>query len=308
MSVFLNNELELRPGWRFATYTMTYIVLFLAASAAMSVLIPGPVDFGQPRGLALGALTFLPPAVLAFLFMLRFVDRTPAAAFGVTLHERWRRDLGAGLIVAGGMMAVFAGMAGILSDWGAAAPASPDASWQSVLLTAALLGVAAANEELVYRGYPLQALIAAVGPAAAVGLMSALFGLGHHLNPNATWLGTTNTFLAGVLLSVAYLRTRSLWLPYGIHIGWNLLLGVVFGLPVSGVRLHSVWSTQVDGPQWLTGGPFGPEGGVLATIAIIAAAVFLIRTPWVEVSPGVRAALAPGGVREAGREPSGFNE
>jgi len=65
-------------------------------------------------------------------------------------------------------------------------------------------------------------LMAGVGPFPAMVVVSAAFGLGHHMNPNASWLGTANTFLAGIRLCLAYVRTRSLWFPYGIHIGWNL--------------------------------------------------------------------------------------
>jgi hypothetical protein len=272
VSVFLTDEIELRTGWRFAAYWMTYIILFLATSAAMSEIIPGPVDFGEIRGLALSTLTLLPPAALTFAFMLRFVDRRPAAVFGVTLHEGWSRDLAVGLTIAAGMVVVYTAGAGLLSGLGAD---RTGLSGSGIALTVILLSIAAASEELVYRGYPFQILIQATGPFAAVFLMSAAFGFGHHFNPNATWLGTFNTFLAGVLLSLAYLRTRSLWLPYGIHIGWNLAIGVGLGLPVSGVRLDSIWTTSVGGPSWLTGGSFGPEGGILATIVIIGAAAFL---------------------------------
>jgi len=121
--------------------------------------------------------------------------------------------------------------------------------------------------------------------------MSALFGLGHYQNPNATLPGTLNVCLAGALLSVAYLRTRSLWLPYGIHLGWNLLTGLLVGLPVSGVRIASVWRIETEGPPELTGGAFGPEGGLAATVAIIAAAVIVGSTKAAGVSPEVREAI-----------------
>lgn len=295
MSLFLNENLEMRPGWRFATYTLAYVLVLMLSGAVMSELVAGPVEVGQPRGLALVVLTFLPPAVLAFVFMLRFVERAPRTAFGVTLHEGWSRDLSVGLVIAAGMVLIYAASAGLLAGIGP--PGGPAHSqetipWGNVALTVVLLAVAAGSEELVYRGYPLQALMEATGPSPipAVLAMSALFGLGHHLNPNATWLGTFNTFLAGILLSIAYLRTRSLWLPYGLHLGWNLGTGVLLGLPVSGVRLSSLRDLGVGGPRWLTGGEFGPEGGILVTIAIIAAAVFTGTTPRLGISPSIRAA------------------
>jgi len=299
--VFLNSEIELRPGWRFFAYVLTYVVLFQASGALMSVLIPGPVaDFGQLRGLALSTLTFLPPAVFTFWFMLRFVDRSPPAAFGITLHEGWVRDCGVGLATAAGMVLVYLGGAAAASS--TVVHGASTGSLPAIGMTIVLLVVAAASEELVYRGYPLQVLLKATGPSPVPGvlLMSAVFGLGHYLNPNATWLGTFNTFLAGVLLSIAYLRTRSLWLPYGIHIGWNLGVGVVLGLPVSGVHLSSILETGVGEPDWLTGGGFGPEGGILATVAIIAAALVVARTRRVGISGTVRRAR---GRKSAGKSP-----
>jgi hypothetical protein len=298
----LDSDLELRPGWRCLAYLMVYVVLFLATGAVMSEVIPGPVDFGGLRGLALTTLTFLPPAVLALVFMLRFVEARPAAAFGVALHERWGRDLGLGLLVALGMGVVYVTAAGALA--GVGTQAAEESSGREIALTAAFLSVAAASEELVYRGYPLQMLMRAAGTAPAVLCISAVFGLGHHLNPSATWQGTLNTFLAGILLSLAYLRTRSLWLPYGIHVGWNLASGILLGLPVSGVGLASIGTTEVGGPRWLTGGSFGPEGGILFTVAIIAAAVFIGTTGRVEVSPTVRTALLPA-ARGRGRGSAG---
>ena len=288
MTVFLNDETELRSGWRFATYVMVYVVVFMVTGAVISEVMSGPVDFGGVDGLLLTIMTFLPPAVLAFLFMLRFVERSPIAAFGVTLHEKWGRDLAAGLILALLMAGVFATGVILLGGW---TYDTPVGMWPTIVITTGLLAIAAASEELVYRGYPLQALISAVGPIGAVIIMSSLFGLGHLFNPNATWLGTLNVCLAGALLSLAYLRTRSLWLPYGIHIGWNLLTGVVLGLPVSGVQLNSIWRIDPDGAEWLTGGSFGPEGGILATIAIIAAAVLIGTTRRVDISPTLRVAL-----------------
>jgi hypothetical protein len=289
VSVFLTDEVELRSGWRFAAYVMAYVAVYLATGAVTAEVMSAPVDFGGVQGLALGVMTFVPPAVLAFLFVLRFVDRRPARAFGITTHERWGRDLVMGVLVAVVMTGVFAIGAVLLGAW-TPDPTSSGAQ-STILITIGLLAIAAATEEFVYRGYPFQVLIIAVGPLGAVAIMSTLFGLGHYLNPNATWLGTLNVCLAGALLCLAYLRTRSLWLPYGIHIGWNLLTGVLLGLPVSGVRLASIWRVDTGGAEWLTGGSFGPEGGILATIAIIAAAVVVGTTHQVEISPTLRVAL-----------------
>jgi hypothetical protein len=90
------------------------------------------------------------------------------------------------------------------------------------------------------------------------------------MNPGATSIGLVNTVLIGVVLAIAYLRTRALWLPWGLHFGWNAALGLLFGLPVSGLRLFNVVDrTSVSGPRWLTGGSYGPEASVPGAIAVV---------------------------------------
>src|SRR5205823_1594150 len=104
-----------------------------------------------------------------------------------------------------------------------------------------------------------------------------LFGAMHMKNPVSSTLGTLNTIVAGILLSLAYVRTRSLWLPYAIHVGWNVGLGFVFGFPLSGVDIASLWTTGVAGSDTILGGDYGPEGGLLATFIFGAAAVLVER-------------------------------
>ena len=112
-----------------------------------------------------------------------------------------------------------------------------------LLLSGALL------EEAMFRGYPFQRLVEAVGPVWAVVALSALFGAAHLGNPNASGVlswAFLNTIAIGVLLALAYLRTRTLWLPFGIHFGWNFALGFVFGLPVSGMNTFRRDRTRLD--------------------------------------------------------------
>ena len=112
----------------------------------------------------------------------------------------------------------------------------------------------------MFRGYPFQHLEQGIGAIGAIAVFSVLFGAVHLANPGASLWGLVNTILIGVLLAISYLRTRALWLPWGIHFGWNFALGVLFGLPVSGLRLFNVVvRTTVSGPNWVTGGSYGVE-------------------------------------------------
>jgi hypothetical protein len=95
--------------------------------------------------------------------------------------------------------------------------------------------------------------------------------------------------LVGVPFSIAYLRTRSLWMPVGMHFTWNYVQGFVFGLPVSGYAFpHSLLQVQVRDAPWLTGSDYGPEGGLLSTVAIVGAGVFLFLSPRVKMSAKMR--------------------
>jgi hypothetical protein len=106
-------------------------------------------------------------------------------------------------------------------------------------------------------------------------LSSAIFGGLHLTNPNATLAGAGGVLLAGVFLAFAYLRSGQLWLPIGLHTGWNLFEGLVFGFPVSGLESYHLVRIVVAGPERWTGGRFGPEAGLVALPALLLG-VFLV--------------------------------
>jgi len=141
------------------------------------------------------------------------------------------------------------------------------------LIVILLLAFGALLEELGFRGYPFQRLLESVGPVWAILLFSVLFSAVHLANPANegfwTW-SFANTLLVGVLFAVAFLRTRSLWLPIGIHFGWNLFQGTVFGLPVSGIQDFSVIVRSVlRGSHVLTGGAYGPEDSATCAVVLL---------------------------------------
>jgi membrane protease YdiL (CAAX protease family) len=160
-----------------------------------------------------------------------------------------------------------------------------------VTLTSLLILVPmAVLEEVAVRGYLLQTLNRSVGRWGAVLVSSALFALLHAANEHANQhpLAILGIFLAGVYLGSAYLITGNLWLPIFIHIGWNLMEGPIFGLPVSGNPMPiSILQTSDTGPQFWTGGPFGPEGGMLLCLlmGVHLAALWAMR-PVLSGKPG----------------------
>jgi membrane protease YdiL (CAAX protease family) len=275
VNIFLNDSHQLRSGWKFATYVVFFLLIWVATATALTLAVASARTDLLENQLVLFALTeiaLLVPAVVAMLLIIRFVDHRPLKTFGVGFLPYWRQHLVLGLGIAAAMLVILVTacyLLGFVSMRWTAGQVSP----LILLATFAFLALAAAVEELVFRGLPLQLLIDGVGEWPAIIAMSVLFGALHLDNPNATWLGMLNTVLAGILLSLAYIRTRSLWLPYGIHLGWNAGLGFVLGFPLSGIDLASIWTTGIAGSDLILGGGYGPEGGMLATFLFGAAAV-----------------------------------
>ena len=280
MSIFLNSKHELRSGWKLAAYVGFFLIILTGAGLAVSMAVSGRAASGLVQSqvglLALNGITLFVPAVGAMWLTVRFMDHRPLRAFGIGFVPGWQRYFSFGLGVAAGMLLVLIGGCyafGYVSMHWTGGQVSPGV----LLATCGAILLAALNEELVFRGFPLQILIEGIGEWPAMITMSALFGALHLNNPNASFLGILNTILAGILMSLAYVRTRSLWMPYAIHAGWNLGLGFVFGFPLSGIDIPSLWTTGTAGSETILGGDYGPEGGLLATFLFATAAVIVER-------------------------------
>lgn len=145
---------------------------------------------------------------------------------------------------------------------------------RDVFQTALLAGFA---EELLFRGILFRWIEEFAGSWAALLFTSALFGLGHIENPNATWFSSFAIAVeAGVLLGGAYMLTRSLWVPIGLHAAWNFTQGYIFDIPVSGVPENGLTQAKLSGPALLSGGQFGLEASILALVVATAAGIWLV--------------------------------
>ena len=141
----------------------------------------------------------------------------------------------------------------------------------------AVLAPAALAEEVLFRGVPLVLMAAVVGRGPAVALVAAVFGMAHFMNPGVTSLGVANVALAGVLLGTVFYGVGGIWSAFGAHLGWNATLASS-GAAVSGVPFDVPFlDYEAGGPAWLTGGSFGPEGGILATVMLTAAVIVAVR-------------------------------
>jgi membrane protease YdiL (CAAX protease family) len=142
-----------------------------------------------------------------------------------------------------------------------------------------LMAAAAVTEELLFRGVLFRLLEERTGTWVALVVTGLVFGLMHLFNPDATlWGALAIAIEAGALLTAAYVATRRLWVPIGLHFGWNFAQGGIFGTKVSGNGTSAgLLDSTMSGPTVLTGGAFGPEGSVLSVVVcVLAAAVFMV--------------------------------
>ncbi|HUE97260.1 MAG TPA: CPBP family intramembrane glutamic endopeptidase, partial [Longimicrobiaceae bacterium] len=206
---------QLRPGLKIALFFLLFLLFAAAAQYVITVLPRHPLQWGSLVAMTLAAL-------LAGWILLSGIDRRPFGALGFPIHRATLPELLGGLAIG----SVLIGAAVLLLVLTGSAAFAPDSGTLPGYLgflgwTFLFFGIAAAFEELVFRGYAFQALVAWIGPWPAIVIASAIFAALHGQNPNVTSLAIVNIFVAGVLLSLAYLKTRSLWFATGVHVGWN---------------------------------------------------------------------------------------
>ncbi|HKJ91722.1 MAG TPA: CPBP family intramembrane glutamic endopeptidase [Longimicrobiales bacterium] len=259
---------QLRGLWRL----LLFAVLFVALLQVGGWLVPAPRAWGRKGAIAWQGALMLLAAVAAGAALLPTEGRTVA-----DLGFRWRRhtarELVVGLGIGAGAIVVAVLLLVVLGQVGYGAEAGSAGGYVKALATGfAVLALPAAAEEAVFRGYPLQTLARAVGPVTAAVMMSAGFAAAHAGNPQVEPLALVNIFLAGVMLSMAYLWSGSLWFTTAVHLGWNWTMALPLDLPVSGLRMFDAPLYQpVVRPDWLTGGAFGPEGGLAGTLGFLLA-------------------------------------
>ncbi len=225
------------------------VVAALAVAIAAVTMLSGtkPDQIGARLssggvGYVVQFLILFVPSVLIGWACGRWLDGVPLRAQGWAQHRGWLRDfvlgslLGALALILAALMAT----AGGGFHFGMGGPVLSGAFFKTFVGAAGVYVLLAAGEEALFRGYPLQTLLRALPFVVAVLPSSILFAAVHLSNPNVARdyklvIMFTNTALAGVWLAVGYWRTRSMWLPLGLHWAWNWTMGSLLGLPVSGI-------------------------------------------------------------------------
>ncbi len=302
---FTPAERRPRAGFRLLGQLILMGIILGFIICLLAVLILLRPNISNQIVFFLGQAAAFPAVTLSVYLARRWLDRRSFASLGLHWDAYAARDLLVGFGIAGISMGLIFAL-----QWSAGWLDVQGYSWQHEGLAVTIGGPLAMllafiivgwQEELLHRGYWLQNLAEGLNLFWGVLISSCAFSLTHLANPNLSIAAILGLFLAGIFLAYGYLRTRQLWLPIGLHIGWNFFEGTVFGFPVSGLEdMPGLLYSRVDGPELLTGGAFGPEAGLvlLPALALGAGLVYLYtrrRKPDIRASseskPTITAAL-----------------
>ncbi len=254
---------------------------------------------GSPALYFIGSLASLLSVLFSVWLAGRFLDRRPFVDFGFHLSGGWWLDflfgmaLGALLMTTIFLVELGLGWISVTSTFESVEPGTPFAL--AILLPTGIFLCVGIYEETLSRGYQLRnaaeglnyPVIGSQGAILLAWVLSSIFfGVLHVANPNATAVSTFNIVIAGLMLGFGYVLTGELAIPIGLHITWNFFQGSVFGFPVSGREPvgATFLSTDQGGPGLWTGGPFGPEAGLLGPAAMILGGLLIAL--WVRLRSG----------------------
>ena len=271
-------------GWSIAFFIVSFLLAgLLGAVGAYLVLgsferVPEWTRSATAGSILLQGTAALVSALIATWLIGVRIRRLDRRALRYETGRRAVAGMGSGFLLGGLaaaaalLLAVLVGSAEWVRDSGSLAGYLREAG-----KTLVVLAPAAFAEEVLFRGVPLVLLAAAFGRGPALVALAILFGLAHLANPGVTSLAVANIAAAGIFLGLAFYAPGGIFTAFGAHLGWNATLAgldaPVSGLPFSIPAIDFV----PGGPAWLTGGAFGPEGGLTATTAIGLACVVAAR-------------------------------
>ncbi len=267
---------DTRPLWKkivdFPLVAMILAVALVIAALALANIIGKVLPAMDPTvttvvksAIALGlVLTIYKLAIRQLGEVPRDDLPLPGAAKGV----------GAGLLFGFVLFSIVVGVAALFDVYNIVGPGGTSALVTATVVMAIMPGF---MEELLFRGILFRYIEEFGGSWTALIVTSSLFGAGHIMNPGATAFSSFAIAVeAGVLLGGAYMLTRSLWMPMGLHAAWNFTQGEIFDVPVSGIDQHGLVTAKMSGPELLSGGTFGLEASLIALVIATAAGIWLV--------------------------------
>ena len=276
-AVFISpSEARLRAGWRLLLQSVLLGLFFCVMSFPVMWFGPGQTEtwvFGFFSLAECFAIT------ISVFYSRRFFDRRSFTSLGLSLNRTAAKDVFAGVGIAAIIMGfIFISATALkwinVNSFSWDSDGFPKAVSQTIIWLIIFI-IVGWQEELLSRGYQLQNLADGINMTWGAIISSLAFAILHVFNPGASWISTIGIFLAGLFLTLGYILTKQLWLPIGLHIGWNFFEGVVFGFPVSGLGTYKLVLIQVSGPRIWTGGEFGPEAGLLVLPALLLGVILM---------------------------------
>jgi membrane protease YdiL (CAAX protease family) len=273
-----------RPLWRrivdFPLVAMLIAMIIVIACFTAAVLLGNYVVPPIP-GFTMNMkfdLIAIPLVLLAYVLVIQRLGRHPRNDYR---DRAWLRRLGLGLFAGFAVFSIAVAIAAALGIYRITGPGDASGLFAALLASAIFPAI---SEELVFRGILFRWIEEFGGSWLALLLTSAFFGAAHLHNPNSSMIAAVGiAFEAGVMLGAAYMLTRSLWLPMGMHAAWNFTQGEIFDIPVSGTKVHGLVDAQLTGPPLLTGNGFGLEASL---IAIVVATAFGLWLLWLAIRAG----------------------
>ena len=265
--------------WKWLLLFVTGCILFLLAYGLIS--IPAGLDEEYHFPLWLLALLCVGSSALGLLLYAGWWKWTENRKAADLPKRRVAGDTSLGFGVG---ILYFVLVTGCIALFGAYKLDGIGHDWSALARALCMFLVVAVGEEVLFRGIVFRMIDERWGTAVALIVSALVFGFVHLTNDNATvWSSVAIAVEAGLLLAAAYKWSGTLWLPIGIHWSWNFFQGPVFGFAVSGNETQSLLKAVIDGPAWLTGGPFGAEASVPAFVIGLATAILFLygwkRTP-----------------------------
>jgi uncharacterized protein len=289
--ILFNQFGRLRSGWRVAIFTFLFIILTTIITGTFFAVVQvitqseKPDFLYTPYGMMLGSAISLFSATIIGYLCGKFLEGLPFKTLGWVFNRTWVKDFLLGLLL--GVFTLSLAIFATFPMNGISLSLNQTGSFQQILhtflISLAVFFIAAAFEEVLFRGYVLQTLFRANLAWLGILITSLPFAFVHLGNPNASIISSINTAIAGIWFGIAYLKTRSLWLAFGIHLGWNWFQGAFYGINVSGLS-HIAPNPLFNGKatenlDWLTGGNYGIEGGITCTIALILSTILIYFLP-----------------------------
>ncbi|WP_334073231.1 MULTISPECIES: type II CAAX endopeptidase family protein [Paenibacillus] len=270
--IFKNKSKQLRAGWEILLVIAAMFVLKRICLLGMSLWTDSGDGWARLfNGLGLYIL-------LVVGFVVKVVRKMPLASIGLVRPDGKRLSGGflSGALLLNTVVVILlaldiASLQGgwLHPQWGRIDPVD-------LFIVSILAGI---SEEVLCRGYIQQLLSSRLSPFWAMIIIAAGFSLGHMMNGGFTWISALNIVLVSLIFSGMTILTGNLYFAIALHAAWNLFQGYIFGVPVSGHPVDGIYTLELQGASWLSGGGFGLEGSAVTTLVLgLACAAMLIAS------------------------------